>query len=228
MPTASNQSIIVVLPAVIRIVRGQATSVNFTIHKDYIGNQLNITNAAEVKVELINSSLSVFKTLKKSDGTLTYGAPNSDYQGEVSIPLTAEETAALPLSANNINGEVWARFSITQSINEVLMPKIKFANIFDAGENVSAGIVASRFTLPAPVYSLKSSTIGDTVAHGEIVTNSLAPGNITQIKFSVTDDKGYRNSYLESILPSALGKLGATGKSTESKVTFDPSFHAFR
>lgn len=178
MPTATSQNIIVVLPEVKRVIRGQATSVNFVIHKDYIGNQLNISNATEVKVELIDNNLTVFKTLKKTDGTLSYGAANSSAQGEVSIPLTAEETATLPLASNNINGEVWARFTVTQSINQVVLPKIKWADIFDAGQNVSSGIVASRFTLPAPVYTLKSGTISDIVVYGEIVTNSLVLANI--------------------------------------------------
>ena len=83
MPQASNQDIIVVLPEIRRIIRGQAQSFNFIIYKNNIGNQLNINNTVEVIAEISDQSLNVVKTFKKSDGTLTYGQPNSDVQGEV-------------------------------------------------------------------------------------------------------------------------------------------------
>ena len=154
MPQASNQDIIVVLPEIRRIIRGQAQSFNFIIYKNNIGNQLNINNTVEVIAEISDQSLNVVKTFKKSDGTLTYGQPNSDVQGEVVISLTAEESASLVLSDNNIQGELYVRFIVQQNINQAVVPKVKTANIFDAGQNVGDGIVASRFTLPAPVYFL--------------------------------------------------------------------------
>ena len=104
MPQASNQDIIVVLPEIRRIIRGQAQSFNFIIYKNNIGNQLNINNAVEVIAEISDQSLNVVKTFKKSDGTLTYGQPNSDVQGEVVVSLTAEESSSLVLSDNNIQG----------------------------------------------------------------------------------------------------------------------------
>ena len=210
MPQASNQDIIVVLPEIRRIIRGQAQSFNFIIYKNNIGNQLNINNAVEVIAEISDQSLNVVKTFKKSDGTLTYGQPNSDVQGEVVVSLTAEESSSLVLSDNNIQGELYVRFIVQQNINQVVVPKVKTANIFDAGQNVGDGIVASRFTLPAPVYSIKSFNIADSVSHGEMVINSADPMSITKVKFSVTDDKGYRNGFIEGVLEDRFNTDGTS------------------
>ena len=98
MPTVSNQNIILVLPELARIVRGQANSINIVLHQDYIGNQLNIGVANDVKVELYNSDNTVIATLSKSLGNLTYGAANSDDQGVINIPLTGDQTAAYHLA----------------------------------------------------------------------------------------------------------------------------------
>ena len=158
MPQASNQDIIVVLPEIRRIIRGQAQSFNFVIYKNNVGNQLNINNAAEVIAEVSDQNLNVIKTVRKSDNTLTYGAANSDVQGEVVISLTPEESSTLTLDDNNINGELYVKFTVKHSINEIVIPPVKTANIFDAGQNIGDGVVASRFTLPAPVYTVKSFT----------------------------------------------------------------------
>ena len=109
MPTVSNQNIIVVLPEVGRIVRGQSNSIKIVLHQDYIGNHLNIGVANEVKVELYNSSNVLVTTFSKTAGNLTYGAPNSDLQGEISLPLTGDQTAALPFTDAGNSGVLKAK-----------------------------------------------------------------------------------------------------------------------
>ena len=98
-------------------------------------NSRNINNAAEVIAEISDGNLNVIKTVRKSDNTLTYGAANSDVQGELVINLTAEESAALTLDDNNINGELYVKFTVKLSINETVLPKIKTANIFISNSN---------------------------------------------------------------------------------------------
>ena len=153
MPTVSNQNIILVLPELARIVRGQANSINIVLHQDYIGNQLNIGATNDVKVELYNSDNTVIATLSKSLGNLTYGAANSDDQGVINIPLTGDQTAALPFSTDATYGALRAKVTITLGINQTILPHIKLANVYDAGKQV-CDIVISRFTLPGAVYKV--------------------------------------------------------------------------
>ena len=203
MPTVSNQNIIVVLPEVGRIVRGQSNSIKIVLHQDYIGNPLNIGVANEVKVELYNSSNILVTTFSKTAGNLTYGAPNSDLQGEISIPLTGDQTAALPFTDAGNSGVLKAKVYVTMGVTLVQLPTIKLADIFDAGKLVG-DIVTSRFTLPGSVYKVKSFVIGDKPAQGEVILSTSNPSAVTKIRIAVADDKGYRNSYLESVLQNRI------------------------
>jgi hypothetical protein len=203
MPTVSNQNIIAVLPELARIIRGQANSVKISLHQDYIGNQLNIGVTNEVKVELYNTSNELVVSFAKSLGTLTYGETNGEQRGEINIPLTAQQTAALPFNTENISGILKARIYVTLFNQIVELPSIKLANIYDAGK-VIGDIVASRFTLPGSVYKVKSLAISEKPAAGEIIINDSNPSGVTKIRIAITDDKGYRNSYLESVLENRI------------------------
>ena len=199
MPTVSNQNIIAVLPELARIIRGQANSVNISLHQNFVGNQLNIGLSDNVKVDLYNIDNQVVVSYSKSEGTLTYGTPNSENQGAISLSLSGEQTASLPFGDNNLQGAIRAKIFVTLGSQLIQLPTLKLANIYDAGQEIG-DIVASRFTLPGSVYDIKSFVIGDKPSAGEIVLNDQDPSGVTKIRVALTDDKGYRNTYLEQVL----------------------------
>ena len=53
MPNVTSQSLFAVLPSMINIIRGQATSANVTLHKNFVGNSLPVALMNEVVVEYI-------------------------------------------------------------------------------------------------------------------------------------------------------------------------------
>ena len=131
MPSVNSQGIIAVVPQYINIIRGQQANFTVSLHKNYVGNAINIGAITEVVAEYVNTNNQIFKTESKSAGTLTYGAANGDTQNQISIALTPSETAALPLEDNNVNGECWVRFKVTEGVSEVVLPILKIGNVYD-------------------------------------------------------------------------------------------------
>ena len=136
MPSVNSQNIIAVLPSTINIIRGQQWNASITLHKNYVGNTIDIGASSEVKVEFVNTNNSIFKTLTKTGGTLIYGASNTDDRNKISLELTGSETLALPLEDDNVSGEVWVRVRVTESISEVVLPLLKLGQVYDAGDQI--------------------------------------------------------------------------------------------
>ena len=202
MPTVSNQNILVVLPELARIIRGQSNSIALTLHQDYVGNQLNIGITDNVLIDVFNSENQLIYSASKLNSSLVYGAPNSDQQGAVQLAFTAEQTAALPFG-DLAQGAIKCKITVVLGITEVKLPTLKLANVYSGGDQIGE-VFASRFTLPGSVYKVKSLSILDKPAAGEIIVNDEDPSGITKIRVAITDDKGYRNAYLESVLSNRI------------------------
>ena len=108
----NSSGIIAVSSEYINIIRGQQASITVSLHKNYVGNQINIGAITEVIAEYVNTDNQIFKTQSKTGNNLVYGAANGDTQNQISLSLTAQETAALPLNDNNVNGECWIRLKL--------------------------------------------------------------------------------------------------------------------
>ena len=187
MPNVTNQNLHVVLPSLINIIRGQQMSAKVTLHKNFVGNPLIVGQLNDCIVEYVDVNDQIIKTQSKAANNLIFGVVTGDKANEISIEMTAGETAALAFAANNINGELYIRLKIKEGISEVLMPKLKVGNVYDAGDQIG-DIVASRFTVPSTVYKIKalgSSSYNATMpAQGEIVFNSDAPSQISKVKIA--------------------------------------------
>ena len=85
MPSVNSQGIIVVSPQFINIIRGQQANITISLHKNYVGNSINIGAITEVVAEYVNTDNQIFKTETKTGGTLTFGAANGDTQNQISI-----------------------------------------------------------------------------------------------------------------------------------------------
>ena len=126
MPSVNSSGIIAVSSEYINIIRGQQASITVSLHKNYVGNQINIGAITEVIAEYVNTDNQIFKTQSKTGNNLVYGAANGDTQNQISLSLTAQETAALPLNDNNVNGECWIRLKVTEGISQAVLPILKF------------------------------------------------------------------------------------------------------
>jgi hypothetical protein len=211
MPSVNSSGIIAVSAEYINIIRGQQASITISLHKDYVGNAINIGAITDVVAEYVNTDNQIFKTESKSANTLTYGAANSDQMNQISISLSASETAALPLNDNNINGECWVRFKVTEGISEVVLPILKLGNVYDAGDQIGE-IVASRYGVPSTVYSVAGANntyyANNNPSQGQIIFNAPLPSQVTKFKIALKDDKGVRNKYFENLLEERLDQDG--------------------
>ena len=207
MPNVNSQGIIAVSPEIINIIRGQQANVTITLHKDFVGNGITIGAITDVVVEYVNTDNQVFKTQSKQNANLVFGAANTDAKNQISITLSASETAALPLEDNNVNGECFIRLKVTEGISEVTLPMLKIGNVYDAGD-VIGDIVASRYGMPSTVYSVGAVSQGGyngvNPTQGQILFNSSIPSQVTEFKLALKDDKGIRNTYFENLLLERL------------------------
>ena len=113
MPNVTSQNLFAVLPSMINIIRGQATSAKVTLHKNYVGNPLPIALQSNVMVEYIDGDNVVFKTESTALQNLIYGT--GELNNQMSIELSSAESAALNLSETGVSGEFYIRISITQA-----------------------------------------------------------------------------------------------------------------
>ena len=229
MPNVTSQNLFVVLPSMINIIRGQATSANVTLHKNYVGNALPVGLQNEVVLEYIDGNNTVIKTQSLGAANLNFGSNATS--NEVSIEITAVESAALNLSDAGIQGELFVRFSITEAASVVVLPQLKIGNIFDAGDNIG-DIVASRFSVPSTVYTIKGLSTpfyaSNNPAAGEIIFNSEIPSQISMVKVSNQDDKGFKNQWLESVLADRIGVDGLTNSIFFTNVNNTSEYSLFR
>ena len=218
MPNVTSQNLFAVLPSMINIIRGQATSAIVTLHKNYVGNPIPVALLNDCKVEYIDGNNQVVKTQSLGANNLIHGS--GETANQISIEITASESAALNLSQAGISGELFVRITITEAASEVVLPKLKIGNIFDAGDNIGE-IVASRFTVPSTVYKIKAlSNYSSThPGSGEMVFNSNVPSQITMVKVANQDDKGFKNQWLETVLGDRIGVDGLT-----NSIFFDYNF----
>ena len=229
MPNVTSQTLFVVLPSMINIIRGQATSCKVTLHKNYVGNALPVHLLQAIEVDYIDSEGTVVKTQSKAAANLIYGS--GELANQISLELTAEESAALDLSPANIQGELYLKFRITESISTVIMPNLKAGNIYDAGDQIG-DIVASRFSVPSTVYKIQS--LGTTAfannnpGSGEMIFNSEIPSQITMVKVANQDDKGYKNQWLESVLANRIGVDGLTNSIFFTNINNTSEYSLFR
>lgn len=91
MPSVNSQNIITVLPQYINIIRGQQWNATITLHKNYVGNTIDIGASANVVIEYVNSNNAIFKTQSKSAANLVYGNSTSDARNQISLSLTGTE-----------------------------------------------------------------------------------------------------------------------------------------
>ena len=227
MPNVTSQNLFAVLPSMINIIRGQATSAKVTLHKNYVGNSLPIALQNDVKVEYIDGNNLVFKTESASAQNLIYGT--GELNNQMSIEVTAAESAALNLSEAGISGELYVRITITLAANTVVLPKLKIGNVFDAGDQIGE-IVASRFTVPSTVYKIKAldNYAATMPGAGEMVFNSITPSQVTMVKVSNQDDKGFKNQWLESVLADRIGVDGLTNSIFFTNVNNTSEYSLYR
>ena len=208
MPQFQSQNIIVTTTEIYQVVRGRSASFDMIIHEGQVGNQLNIGVQTNVKLEIFNESNEIIATFQKVDNTLTYGAINSEDKGKVNFALTESQTLGLPLDGSGVNGFVKAKVTVVQGTNTTIIQAFKIGRIFMPGQ-ILGDTVVSRFTLPAPVYTLGSLDGTGVLGAGTMITNAANPAAITSIKISLTDDKGYRNKYVENLLEERIDKDGS-------------------
>ncbi len=227
MPNVTSQNLFAVLPSMINIIRGQATSAKVTLHKNYVGNSLPIALQKDVKVEYIDGNNLVFKTESVSAQNLIFGT--GELNNQMSIEVTAQESAALNLSEAGISGELYVRITVTLAADTVVLPKLKIGNVFDAGDQIGE-IVASRFTVPSTVYKIKAldNYANTNPGAGEMVFNSITPSQVTMVKVSNQDDKGFKNQWLESVLADRIGVDGLTNSIFFTNVNNTSEYSLYR
>jgi hypothetical protein len=195
MASVSSNNLILVIPEYLEIVRGQALSGSITLHQNYVGNPLNIGTLNDLTLQIFDDKDTLIKSYNKVAGNLSYGTGSSNAQGTLNFTLTGAETLTMS------KGDVHIVVTTVFPINSYVLPKLKIGRTFDSGEVMPSGALAGRFTVPAPVYSVRSFSYGsDLPALGEVVMNVTNPASVTKIIFNNQDDRGIRNTYLESAL----------------------------
>jgi len=202
MPSVNSNNFILQIPEVVSINRGVQSIITVSLHQDFLGNLVNIVNLNDVTVKIIDELGTAVKVLKKSDSTLSFGSGSN--RGRLILSLSSTETK------NLVEGDLSVDVTIQSGVKTINMPRLRVGQTIDGGESLPDGTVAGRFTIPAPIYSVKSFNYGtDLPGAGQVVINSSNPSGLTKIVLNNTDDLGKRNAYIETLLQKRYTEDGA-------------------
>jgi hypothetical protein len=199
MPQVSRNNLIAYIPQVYQLLKGQAHSITTVLYQNQVGNQVEAFNASAIEIKVFDKYLypTPTYTFTKAAGQITFGTTQAGTEGHITINLTQAQIDAIP------EGAVYFEIKYVTSNNNIILPKLKVADLTAAGGVSPTGAVSGNvFTIPAPLYKVQSFLHGsnDLPAAGKIVLNSSNPASVTKALFNNTDERGKRNAYLENFL----------------------------
>ena len=199
MPQVSRNNLIAYTPQVYQLLKGQAHSITTILYQNQVGNQIEASSAQALEVKVFDKYLypTANYTFTKAANQITFGTTQAGTEGHITINMTQTQIDALP------EGAVYFEIKYVTANNNIILPKLKVADLSAAGGVSPSGAVSGNvFTIPAPLYRVQSFlyTSNDLPAAGKIVLNSSNPASVTKALFNNTDERGKRNAYLENFL----------------------------
>ena len=199
MPQVSRNNLIAYIPQTYQFLKGQAHDVTIILYQNQVGNQVEAYNAQSIEVKIFDKYLYPTPnfTFTKAANQITFGSTQAGTEGHIKVSLTQAQIDSIA------EGAMYAEVKYVTSNNNIILPKLKIAEISAAGGVSSTGAVSGNvFTIPAPLYSVQSFLYAsnDLPASGKIVLNSSNPASVTKAVFNNTDERGKRNAYLENFL----------------------------
>ena len=197
MPSVNRQNVYLILEDKKTIIRGQSQTIVLDLHRNYVGNLIDLNQIYDLTYKLNSSNGAEIKTGSFRLGTVSVGI--GDTQGQMSFTITGTETLNLP--SGDLEIDVVLTDASGQGFNAVtILPKLKVATIANAGETLPDGSIAGRIVTPNVIYSVKSFSEVANPAPSEIILNSDRPVAVNRIRLNNTDDNGKRNALLEQAL----------------------------
>jgi hypothetical protein len=199
MPQVSRNNLIAYIPQVYQLLKGQAHSITTILYQNQVGNQIEASSAQALEVKVFDKYLypTASYTFTKAANQITFGTAQAGTEGHITINMTQTQIDALP------EGAVYFEIKYVTANNNIILPKLKVADLSAAGGVSPSGAVSGNvFTIPAPLYRVQSFlySSNDLPAAGKIVLNSSNPASVTKALFNNTDERGKRNAYLENFL----------------------------
>jgi hypothetical protein len=199
MPQVSRNNLIAYIPQVYQFLKGQSHDVTIVLYQNQVGNQIDAINAQALEIKIFDKYLHPTPnfTFTKAQNQITFGTTQAGTEGHVTITLSQSQIDSI------VEGAMYAEVKYVTTNNNIILPKLKIAEISAAGGVSSTGAVTGNvFTIPAPLYRVQSflHSSNDLPAAGKIVLNSSNPASVTKALFNNTDERGKRNAYLENFL----------------------------
>lgn len=226
MPQVSRNNLIAYIPQVYQLLKGQAHSITVILYQDQVGNQVEAFNASAIEIKVFNKYLypTPTYTFTKAANQITFGTSQANTEGHITINLTQSQIDAIP------EGAAYFEVKYVTSNNNIILPKLKVAEISAAGGVTSTGTVSGNvFTIPAPLYKVQSFlySSNDLPAAGKIVLNSSNPASVTKALFNNTDERGKRNAYLENFLTKRFSEGSSDVTIALTDITDTSIYHLY-
>ena len=85
MPTVKRQDYFLVSPEIKSVVRGQSQSFLLTIHKGYIGQQVDLNTVDNLEITITDSNGNNVKTASRQTGELIVGTGDNAGQFQINL-----------------------------------------------------------------------------------------------------------------------------------------------
>ena len=152
MPSVNRQSIFLILAEHKTVIRGQAQTFLLKLHREYIGNLIDLNLVDNVEFKIFDSAGVQVKAGSRKTGSVTVGVGANI--GQMQFDITGAETLNLP------SGDIKVEVIVTDATGlnfekRTILPKLKLGTITNAGETLPDGSIAGRFVSPSIIYKIK-------------------------------------------------------------------------
>jgi hypothetical protein len=208
MPQVSRNNLIAYIPQTYQFIKGQGHSITVILYQTQVGNQVEAYSASEIEVKVFDKYIYPTPnfTFTKALNQITFGSKQANTEGNITINLTQSQIDSIT------DGAIYLEIKYVTSNNNIVLPKLKVAELSSAGGvTPSGGVSGNVFTIPAPLYKVQSFLYAsnDLPGAGKIVLNSANPASVTKAIFNNTDERGKRNAYLENFLIKRFSEGGS-------------------
>jgi len=194
----------------ININQGDSNIYEITLHRDFIGNQLNAKKVSVISVGILNSA---------GKKVLMYNAPFSPGVSDILsfadssantpgvIKFEINEAQSRALAPGDLNVQVTLVFAdFFPNAKTYVLPPIKIGQVIEVVQpggttgGTTGGSPSQSLLNSSPIYTIEYVNASNPTSYGKMSVNSSDPSLITEMTFKNLDSNKTRNTILENFV----------------------------
>jgi hypothetical protein len=202
------------------ITQGESYTYDITLHRDFIGNQLNARNVSVISVAILNKQFR--KVLMYNSPVvpgvsdiLNFKDPSLNQPGVISFEIN--EMQSMSLDSGDLLIQITLIFSdFFPKSKTYIMPTFNIGQVIAGDNNGGGGENPEPPAVPVssigtPVFNIQYTDLSLPTTYGKMSINSQIPSDVTHMIFRNLDKNLVRATQLENFLVNRMDSDGIEG-----------------